>query len=109
VVETLGGFGIGAHLVEGTIGVFVTRPGRPAAKIAAAGVSISRGVTGHGVALNVSTDMAGFGLIVPCGLGDVEVTSMHEIVDPAPSLERVASRLVASLRARLSDGMRILP
>ena len=45
-------------------------------KIAAIGVQISHGVTRHGAALNVSTDLSYFDSIVPCGLADKEVTSL---------------------------------
>jgi lipoyl(octanoyl) transferase len=55
------------------------------AKIAALGVHISRGVTSHGIALNVNTDLSFFNLIVPCGIQSKPVTSMQrEIGHPAP-------------------------
>ncbi|MBW2261751.1 MAG: lipoyl synthase [Deltaproteobacteria bacterium] len=109
VQETLEGFGIDAFLIEGLIGVFAQPPNGPPAKIAAAGVSISRSITGHGIAVNVTTDLSGYTLIVPCGLTDHAVTSMKEILDRAPSMEEVASRLVSSLRSRLGQELRRLP
>jgi lipoyl(octanoyl) transferase len=48
------------------------------AKIAALGVHISRGVTSHGLALNVNTDLSFFNLIVPCGITSKPVTSMQK-------------------------------
>jgi len=107
-LEVLAGYGIEAFLVPGVIGVFVGKHGA-SAKIAAVGVSVSRGVTGHGMALNVSTDLEAYSLIVPCGLRDHGVTSMREIVDPAPAIDEVASRLVSALRSRLGEHLRILP
>jgi len=53
-------------------------PTGPEAKIAALGIHISRGVTSHGIALNVNTDLSFFNLIVPCGITSKPVTSMQK-------------------------------
>lgn len=71
-------------------------------KIAAIGVQISHGVTRHGAALNVNVDLSNFGHIVPCGIGDKEVTSMQrELAAEQVSLPDVASTLCAAFAARL--------
>ncbi|PRW44247.1 Octanoyltransferase [Chlorella sorokiniana] len=73
LVRTLGRYGIAARgRVPGKTGVWVGER-----KIGAIGVRISQGVTSHGVALNVSTDLSAFQHIVPCGTPDKEVTSIH--------------------------------
>lgn len=64
---------------------------RPA-KIGAIGVRLSRWVTMHGLAFNVSTDLSGFSLIVPCGIRELDVTSLAKLGVAAPSIEEVARR-----------------
>jgi lipoyl(octanoyl) transferase len=60
------------------------------AKIAALGVHISRGVTSHGFALNVNTDLSYFNLIIPCGIASKAVTSMQRELGREISLQDVA-------------------
>jgi lipoyl(octanoyl) transferase len=77
LIDTLEEFGIRAMRVAGMTGVW-TGEGESAAKIAAIGVHLSRWVSTHGWALNVSTDLKYFGYIVPCGLTK-PVTSMERL------------------------------
>ena len=69
--------GVDAGRVEGLTGVW-TGVARDA-KLAAIGVRISRWITSHGFALNVSTDLGFFDLIVPCGISDRAVTSLKQL------------------------------
>src|SRR6266700_1675855 len=63
------------------------------AKIAALGVHISRGVTSHGVALNVNTDLSFFDLIIPCGIASKPVTAMQKELGRVVPMQDVAHAL----------------
>jgi lipoyl(octanoyl) transferase len=94
LIRTCGDLGVPTGRIAGLTGVWTQDS--PAAKIAAIGVHISRGVTSHGFALNVSTDLEYFKLIVPCGIADKPVTSLalelQRLTPPreTPSLEEAA-------------------
>lgn len=78
-IRTCADFGVVAGRVPGWRGVFIGDKGEPGVrKIAAVGVHLSKWVSTHGLALNVSTDLAMFDLIVPCGISSAEagVTSI---------------------------------
>ncbi len=86
-------YGIDARRIEDRTGVWVGER-----KIAAIGVAARKWCSYHGVALNVSTDLSYFDLIVPCGFGDSGVTSLDRELDEAPELEDVADRAVSGFR-----------
>jgi lipoyl(octanoyl) transferase len=104
LIQTCGDFGIATKRVAGLTGVWTDAAGAelrsarqpraavPAreAKIAAIGVHISRSVTSHGFALNVSTDLSFFDLIVPCGIVSKRVTSMQKELGREVDLAAVA-------------------
>jgi len=104
LIEALGELGIGGAAVPGRTGVFVaastTGPEGPARKIASIGVGVRRWVTFHGFALNVSLELSGFEAIVPCGLRDVEMTSVARELEIGPlGLDvRVRHEVEASFR-----------
>jgi lipoyl(octanoyl) transferase len=120
MIDLARGHGVAASFLEGDpklVGVWVDEehprqwlgdprePGgatRPA-KIGAIGVRISRWITMHGFAFNVSTDLAGFGLIVPCGIAQFGVTSLSALGFGAPSVEAMARASVAGFE-RVFEG-----
>ncbi|MDB5290985.1 MAG: lipB [Phycisphaerales bacterium] len=88
-IATLAELGIEAHADPAAVGVWTERDGTPA-KICAIGVRIRRGVSLHGLALNVNTDLSYFNLIVPCGLPGRAVTSVRQLLgERAPDITRV--------------------
>ena len=87
-------FGVATKRVEGRHGVWVDTP-TGEEKLAALGVHLSRWVTSHGFAFNVSTDLRFFGLIVPCGIADKRPTSLERILGRAVHSSDVRKRLVA--------------
>lgn len=92
LIVTLAGYGIAAGRVPGLTGVWVG-----SAKIAAIGVKLSAsGVTHHGFALNVATDLRFFAQIIPCGIVGKGVTSLEQVLGDAPPLAEVEQRVVAA-------------
>jgi lipoyl(octanoyl) transferase len=90
LIRACGDFGVPTIRVKGRTGVWTPAGGSvQEKKIAAIGVHIARGITSHGFALNVSTDLRDFELIVPCGISDRAVTSLELEADPAPTMEAV--------------------
>ena len=89
-------FGATAYRVPGKTGIWV-QAGASEEKLAAIGVHISRWVTSHGFAYNVSTDLRYFDLIVPCGIADRKATSLEKLLRRSVPLEEVKPRLTGHL------------
>lgn len=91
MIRTCADFGITAGRSDGLTGVWVGEN-----KIGAIGVRVSRWITSHGFALNVSTDLSYFDLIVPCGIKDRGVTSVVREIGRDVPLAEVEDRLEAN-------------
>jgi lipoyl(octanoyl) transferase len=78
LIGTLAQFNIKGERRDGRVGIWVARGARED-KIAAVGVRVRRWVTFHGISLNVDPDLNHFSGIVPCGVSDHGVTSLHEL------------------------------
>jgi len=101
--DALESYGVASRTERGKTGVWVDLPdGRPA-KIAAIGVRVSRDVTTHGFALNVSTDLAAFERVLPCGFQH-EVASLERLGVTA-RVSEVSERCARALAARLGRGL----
>ena len=89
LIRTAADYGLEAGRVKGYSGAWVGDR-----KLAAIGVRISRWVTSHGFALNVTTDLSGFDLIVPCGITDRGVTSLSVLLGRDVAMADVEGRVV---------------
>jgi lipoyl(octanoyl) transferase len=76
VIRVIARHGIAGDRLSGATGVWIDPPGARPRKICAIGIKCSRGITTHGLALNVNTDLSYFSRIHPCGFRDKGVTSM---------------------------------
>ena len=93
LIRSCAEFGVLGQRICGRTGVWTIAGGSVLEKkIAAIGVHVSRGITSHGFALNVTTDLREFAWIVPCGIADREVTSLEAEIgtDGFPSLKEAA-------------------
>ncbi len=101
VIHTLNAFGVQGFLREGRVGVWVNTPSGEA-KIAALGVRVQKWVTSHGIALNVSPDLSHYAGIVPCGISEFGVTSLHAL-GVKVSMDEVDAALRASFAHVFGD------
>lgn len=99
-IRSLGEYGVGARTIEGLTGVWTDGepPGggagaEEARKIGSIGVHVSRGITTHGLAINVSNDLKPFEWIVPCGIEGCQATSLSRETGEEQNLAAFATTL----------------
>jgi lipoyl(octanoyl) transferase len=104
IIDTAGALGVAADRLEGHPGIWVDGE----RKLAAIGVRVKRGVTTHGLALNMNTDLRWFDEMVPCGIHGKGVTSLARELGATVPMETVedelARQLARHLGLRLADG-----
>jgi len=118
MIRATADLGIVSKRIPGLTGVWVDQPSTAPEKLAAIGVHLSRWVTSHGFAYNISTDLRYFDLIVPCGIPDKRATSLERLLAKSMPREEVESRIAGHfsevfslamqpvLRARLESALR---
>jgi lipoyl(octanoyl) transferase len=102
MIAALGDWGVEARLFDGLTGVWVGAeppPAGDARKIGSIGIHVTRGVTTHGLAINVNNDLQPFEWIVPCGIEAVRMTSLGRELGGEQDLGAFAATLVARLAA----------
>jgi lipoyl(octanoyl) transferase len=96
MIRATADFGLDAKRVEGQHGVWLdSQGGFPDEKLGALGVHLSRWVTSHGFAYNVSTDLRYFDLIVPCGIAGKRATSLERALSREVSPQEAERYLIA--------------
>jgi len=95
MIRTTAEFGVVASRVAGKTGIWVQSANDGEEKLGAIGVHLSRWVTSHGFAYNVSTDLRYFDLIVPCGLSGKRATSLEKLLGRGVARNEVAARIAA--------------
>jgi lipoyl(octanoyl) transferase len=109
MIDTAAGFGVECARREGYPGVWCDAESDSPRKIGALGMRLEGGVTYHGVALNITTDLDDFGLIDPCGMPGASVTSIAREAGwpPAESVPSTASVARAADRFSIDFGERL--
>ncbi len=111
MIRTTADFGLTGFRVPGKTGIWVnpvTERDATEEKLAAIGVHISRWVTSHGFAYNVSTDLRYFDLIVPCGIAERKATSLEKLLSRNVALDEVKPSLAHHFAELFSFAPRVI-
>ena len=95
IIDTLAHYGLKGERIPKLTGVWVK-----GAKVAAIGIGIHKWVTYHGIALNLNPQMEDYKLIVPCGIANKPVTSLHALLDEPPTMAELMDVFEGCFRAR---------
>jgi lipoyl(octanoyl) transferase len=97
IIRTLAEFNIKGERREGRVGIWVVMPDGNESKIAAIGVRIRHWISFHGISINLNPDLSHFNGIVPCGISNHGVTSIHEF-DPSITMDDLDVALIDKAR-----------
>jgi lipoyl(octanoyl) transferase len=104
MIDSLAAYSIGAEVIDGLTGVWVGGGPPDGRKIGSIGVHVNRGVTTHGLAVNVNNDLQPFEWVVPCGIDGVRMTSickeLAELQDMAGYMDVVTERFAEIFERR---------
>ena len=95
IIDTLAHYGLNGERIPKFTGVWVN-----GAKVAAIGVGFHQWVSYHGIAINLNPNMDDFTLIVPCGIADKAVTSLHQLLDAPPTMDELKDVFEGCFRER---------
>ncbi len=95
VIECIAEYGLKGERIEDASGVWLDAGNKKARKICAVGLKVSRGISMHGLAFNINTDLSYFDHIVPCGLDDKSVTSLEKELGKKLDFFEVQKKLIA--------------
>lgn len=96
LIKVLNEYGIKAEIIPKLIGVWVKNK-----KIASIGVRIRKWITTHGFALNVNNDLIPFSYIIPCGIKDVDITSMKEVLNKEIDMKKLKKNIIKEFKSTL--------
>jgi lipoyl(octanoyl) transferase len=109
MISVLKKYNIEAGCIDGLTGVWLPANAVSAErKIGAIGVRVSRGITSHGIALNIHTDLSYFYNIIPCGIAGKSVTSMEKELGAEVRFESVKKDFVAAIQAVFGSKIQII-
>ena len=103
VIDCIAEFGLKGERIDDASGVWLDAGNEKARKICAVGLKVSRGISMHGLAFNINTDLNYFDHIVPCGLDDKSVTSLEKELGKKMDFFEVQNKLIAQFQKQFKS------